>query len=308
MVVVSHLKALQALEMAIRVGSLKGAADELGITPAAVGQRIRSLEDFLETDLLMRGRSGLQPTADLRRTLSDLRMAFAALDRVTEQLDFQRVTEIHIVADGDWSELWFLPRLEKFRKQNQNILFCINGSGDVPMRLGAPDCRIEYSEIGKGEVLFRDRLLPVVSQDNVYRMAEDDGSITLEGMPLLHLEPQRDDPMHSGWIDWVEEFGYRTVGVDRGVHYRNARLALEAARKAVGFLVCGLSLVENDLSNGSLVHPFPIKDSIQAPLPYVLTVSSHGTIRPQLQRFCDWLRSEAEQTRISLEAAASSSD
>jgi LysR family glycine cleavage system transcriptional activator len=47
----THLKSLQALEMAIRVGSLKGAANHLGITPAAVGQRIRSLENYLGVDL-----------------------------------------------------------------------------------------------------------------------------------------------------------------------------------------------------------------------------------------------------------------
>ena len=89
----SHLKSLQALEMAIRVGSLTGAADQLGITPAAVGQRIRTLEVYLERDLLMRGRSGLKPTADLDHALADLTTAFAALERVTESLDFQRVAE-----------------------------------------------------------------------------------------------------------------------------------------------------------------------------------------------------------------------
>ena len=59
MPVATHLKSLQALELAIRCGSLTGAADRLGITPAAVGQRIRALEDYLGTDLLLRGRSGL---------------------------------------------------------------------------------------------------------------------------------------------------------------------------------------------------------------------------------------------------------
>ena len=306
MVVASHLKSLQALEMAIRVGSLKNAAHELGITPAAVGQRIRSLEDFLGTDLLMRGRSGLRPTADLSHALTDLKAAFAALDRVTEDLDFQRVTEIHIVADADWSELWLLPRLEEFKSENPNILFCINGAGDVPMRLGAPDCRIEYGEPSNGEELFRDRLLPVVSPANVYRMDSGDGNISLEGMPLLHSEAQRDDGMRPGWLDWIAQFGYRSIGVDRGVHYRNSRLAMEAVRKDVGFLVCGLSLIERDLANGSVVHPFPTEKNILAPLPYVLNVSTHGAVRPQLQRFCDWLRNQATQTRKSLELAAMS--
>jgi len=293
--------------MAIRVGSLKGAAELLGITPAAVGQRIRSLENYLRTDLLMRGRSGLQPTTDLNRALVDLKAAFAALDRVTEDLDFQRVTEIHVVADADWSELWLLPRLEEFKKENPNILFCINGAGDVPLRLGAPDCRIEYGEPGKGEVLYRDRLLPVVSPENVYRMDIGGGQVSLEGMPFLHLEAQRDDGLHPGWLDWVAAFGHRSEGAERGVHYRNTRTALEAVRKTVGFLICGLSLVERDLTEGSVVLPFPANQNLVAPMPYVLTVTAHGTMRPQLQRFCDWLRDEALLTRKSLELAMSSS-
>ena len=99
----SHLKSLQALELALREGSLTAAAARLGITPAAVGQRIRSLEEYLGTDLLLRGRSGLQPTAALEQALGDLQIAFTALERVTQVLDFQRVAEIHVVADPDWA-------------------------------------------------------------------------------------------------------------------------------------------------------------------------------------------------------------
>lgn len=302
MSVASHLKSLQALEMAIRLGSLKAAAERLGITSAAVGQRIRSLEEYLGSDLLLRGRSGLKPTADLQRAMTDLESAFAALDRVIETLDFQRVTEIHIVADPDWSELWLMPRLPSFRADNPNIRFCINGAGDVPMRLGAPDCRIEYCAPGRGDVLYRDCLLPVSGPDNLWRLAGRDTDLLLEGMPLLHLDAQRDDPMRPGWQDWVERFGYRREGVVRGVHYRHARLALEAVRQNVGFLVCGLSLVEDDLARGRCVMPFPGHQCLAAPLPYVLIVTGHSTIRPQLQRFCDWLRAEADLTRRRLAA------
>lgn len=84
---VTHLRSLQALDLAIRAGSLKAAARELGVTPAAVGQRIRALEDYLGTDLLLRGRSGLTPTPELNLVLDDLKQAFDALERVTEALD-----------------------------------------------------------------------------------------------------------------------------------------------------------------------------------------------------------------------------
>ena len=256
--------------------------------------------EYLGSDLLLRGRSGLQPTTDLERALADLKTAFASLDRVTETLDFQRVTEIHIVADPDWSELWLMPRLGAFRAENPNILFCINGAGDVPMRLGAPDCRIEYRTPDKGEELYRDRLLPVSGPDNLRRLADWDKDMPLEGMPFLHLEAQRDDPLRPGWQDWVDCFGYRREGAGRGVHYRHA---LEAVRQNVGFLVCGFSLVENDLSEGRVVLPFPAHQSLTAPLPYVLSLQGHGTQRPQLQRFCDWLRTEARVTKASIDAS-----
>lgn len=292
----THLKSLQALEMALRQGSLKRAAEALAITPAAVGQRIRALEDYLGTDLLVRGRSGLQPTAELDRAVFDLKAAFAALDRVTQTLDFQRITEIHIVADIDWADLWLLPRLPKFRAENPNILFCVNGAGDVPVHIGAPDCRIAYGPPTSGDVLFTDILLPVTSPDNLRRLADWDKNMPMEGMPLLHLKEQRGDPARPGWTDWFNQHGQRREGMDRGVHYRHARLALEAVRQDVGFLVCGLSLFQEDLAAGRVLLPFPADQHIIAPQPYHLTIRETKPMRPQLQKFCDWLRNEAAQT------------
>ena len=292
--------------MAIREGSLTGAAKKLAITPAAIGQRIRALEDYLGTDLLLRGRSGLQPTAELERAVLDLKAAFAALDRVTETLDFQRIAEIHIVADRDWAELWLRPRLVRFRAENPNILFCINGAGDVPMRIGAPDCRIEYGPLASGEVLFVDILLPVTAHDNLRRMAGWDKEMPMEGMPLLHLQEQRDSPARPGWIDWIDKYGQRREGGSRGIHYRHARLALEAVRNDVGFLVCGLSLIQEDLVAGRVVLPFSASQHIVAPHPYHLSVPQTRPIRPQLQRFCDWLHKEAAQTTAWLAATVGS--
>ena len=304
MTAATHLKSLQALEMAIREGSLKDAAARLGITPAAVGQRIRALEDYLGTDLLLRGRSGLKPTADLAIAQADLKSAFAALDRVTAALDFRRVTEIHVVADTDWAELWLLPRLPAFRDVNPNILFCINGVGDVPLRLGAPDCRIEYGNLPGGDVLFRDRMLPVTGPDNLRRLAVWDDKLHMEGLPLLHLEAQRDDPLRPGWPEWFDSFGQRIEGVGRGVHYKHARLALEAVRQEVGFLACGLSLIQEDLDAGRVVLPFPPHQSIEAPMPYSLRISDHAVMRPQVQRFRDWLCAEGHATANFIATAA----
>jgi LysR family glycine cleavage system transcriptional activator len=261
------LKSLQALELALREGSLKSAADALGITAAAVGQRIRSLEEYLGADLLARGRSGLVATPELQPALADLRTAFAALDRVTAALDLQRETEIHVVADPDWADLWLLPRLPAFRQGNPHVRLCINGVGDVPMRLGAPDVRVERGS--RGVMLYHERLLPLCSPDNLRRAGPGDAPERLDGLPLLHLEPAAGEPL-PGWRDWLAAFGGRSSGLDRGPRFLRADSALAAARASSGFLLCGVSLALADLESGALVMVAPSAAALVAPDPYRL--------------------------------------
>ncbi|WP_354298054.1 LysR family transcriptional regulator [Phenylobacterium koreense] len=53
-----HLNALRAFEAAARHGSFSLAAGELGVTPAAVGQLVRTLEEWLGAPLFHRGSTG----------------------------------------------------------------------------------------------------------------------------------------------------------------------------------------------------------------------------------------------------------
>lgn len=290
----THLRALQALEAAIRKGSLSEAAAELSITPAALGQRIRTLEDFLDTELIVRGRRGTRPTQELEDALADLQTAFQCLNRVTEALNFQKASAIHIVADFDLAELWLAPRLQRFRSAHPNINFCINGRGEVPSRVGSPDIRIERGETSEGNLLYEDAFVPVSDPANMWRVAKHDAKDVMEGVALLHVESRNELP---GWVDWFEKYGNRRTALDRGQKFRNTRLALEATQKAVGFMFCGVSLIEEDLQKGSLVLPFPAELSVKAPFPYrVWTRGTAGT-RPQLQRFLDWLHGEGRETQ-----------
>lgn len=330
----THLNGLQALEMAIREGSLQAAAERLGITSAAVGQRIRALERFLDTDLLLRGRSGLQPTEALRASLDDLHAAFAALDRVADGLDFQRSAEIHIVADPDWSDLWLTPRLRVFRETHPNIRFNVNGEGDVPMRLGAADLVIDRNPQGRaaqGEPIYTEVFLPVGSPENAARISDpyaikaDDGTPrylpvgtlsdternwrhsqqgSLEGFPLLHIKPRPDAPETPGWADWLAAFPHERTSPERGVQYALVRNALEGVKSNAGLLVCGLSCVLDDLKSGALSLPFPGTECLVAAHPYRLAARHEAMSRPQVRRFVDWLRSEAAVTRAEMAALA----
>src|SRR5580658_4156912 len=171
MTATSHLRSLQALELAIRTGSLRAAADALAITPAAVGQRVKALEDYLGIDLLTRGRSGLRPAPSLHAALPHLSAAFRELEAAATLLDLQRGSEIHIAAVSDFADLWLKPRIGAFRAEHPNTLFCINGEGEAPLRLGLVDCEITFGPVAGGDLLFRDYVAPISSPENTTRIA-----------------------------------------------------------------------------------------------------------------------------------------
>lgn len=290
----THLRSLQALESAIRKGSLSDAAAELSITPAALGQRIRTLEDFLDTELIVRGRKGTRPTQEPENVLADLQTAFLCLGRVTTALNFQKASAIHIVADMDLADHWLNPRLHQFREAYPNIKFCINGSGDVPSRVGAPDIRIERGPDAKGDILIEDYFVPVTAPENLWRVGLHDKDTEMEGVSLLHVQSRMDEP---DWTTWSKTFGKRKSGLTRGQKYRNTRLALDATRKTVGFMLCGVALIEDDLRAGRLVLPFSSAMGIRAKTPYRLWTRDPVASRPQLQKFVDWLRDEGQKAQ-----------
>jgi len=307
--VTTHLGSLQALELAVRLGSLKAAATALNITPAAVGQRIKLLEDYLGVELIARGRTGIRPTRELEAAIPHLVAGFRELEMTSRVLDFQRVHELQIVADSDWADLWLRPRLPAFRALRPNTHFCINGVGDVPVRLGQADCEIWFGP-SRGYAqefeLFSDYLLPVGSPENAARIAKLPDEERLEGFPLLHLDCYQDDPQHLGWPEWIARFGHRRTAPGRGIRYRTLANALEAVYSSAGLAVCGLSLVESACAEGRLALPFPLAQGGWTSHAYRLGIREGGRRSGHTAAFRDWLLEQAHSTRSRLDEMVSS--
>jgi len=300
MTAVSHLRAFQALELAMRHGSLKNASEILGITPAAVGQRIKALEDYLGFELIVRGRSGLRPTGELAPVLGHLEKAFAELGMAAELLDFQRVNEIHIAANSDWVELWLVPRLAEFREMFPNILLCINGEGDVPMRLGRADIEIRFGACTDQEnidLFYRDFLAPVGSLENtrrIRRLAKEDD---LEGFPLLHLDFYKEDPDAITWPDWIQAHGHRKTGFTRGIRYQRIAPGLQAIASDAGFMICGLALISDKVEKGEVVLPFEVGKGAWTSHAFHARYRRDAMVRSQIKCFRQWLMDESRKTK-----------
>lgn len=308
MVAPSHLKSLQALEAAWRLGSLQAAARTLSITPAAVGQRIKALEDYLGVDLLTRGRSGLAPTATLAPALAHLRAAFRELEAASELLDLQRGHEIHVAAASDFAELWLRPRLAAFREAHPNISFCINGEGDAPLRIGTVDCEVSFARMVEQEgrdLLFRDFLVPVSSPENLQRISRVPAAERLEGFPLLHLDFYRDDPAAPNWPTWIATHGHRRSAPERGIRFQRISAAVEAVVADAGLAICGLALLREWLEPSRLVLPFPVATGAWTSHAFQARYRAEALQRPQVRRFRAWLAEQARETASWLEGFVS---
>jgi LysR family transcriptional regulator, glycine cleavage system transcriptional activator len=305
MLVVSHLRAFQALELALRTGSLKAAADLLGITAAAVGQRIKGLEDFLGHDLIVRGRSGLRPTPVLAKALDPLKRAFLELNNAAEALDFQRTNEIQIAADSDWVDLWLRPRLSQYRKQQPHTLFCINGEGEVPLRLGRSDVEVHFRAPHENEnatVLFHDFIVPISSPDNVRRIGRLKKRASLEGFPLLHLDFYKNDPAALGWPEWIEKNSHERSAPQRGIRFQRIAPGVEAVVSHAGLMMCGLALILDRFKANDVMLPFPVQSGVPTSHAFVAAFRADSLLRPQVRRFRAWLETEARETVQALEA------
>jgi LysR family glycine cleavage system transcriptional activator len=294
----SHLKSLQALELAVRTGSLKAAGEVLAISPAAVGQRVKALEDYLAVELLARSRTGLKPTPALAGAIDHLAAAFRELEAAANMLELQRAHEIHIAAAPDFADLWLKPRLAAFRAAHPNTRFCINGEGDAPLRLGAMDCEVDFGPLSETtELLFRDYVLPVASPENTLRLAELAEVDRLEGFPLLHLDAYRDDPATPGWAAWAALHGVNRSAPDRGIRFQRIARLLQAVRANAGLAICGTALASELVDQGLLTFPFAVTKGAWTAHGFRARFRKEALGRLQVKRFREWLLAESAATR-----------
>ncbi len=304
----SHLRSLQALELALRTGALKDAAARLGITPAAAGQRIKALEEYLGLELLVRGRAGLRAAPAFEAVAPRLSAAFRDLEQVAAELDMQRGHEIHVAAAPDFADLWLKPRLARFNSAFPNIRFNINGQGNASFLVRPADCEIRFgaaTQAGGIDVLFGDFVLPVGSPENTLRIGRVSRRDRLEGFPLLHLDFYRDDPGAPDWPQWLKAQKLRRTEPNRGIRYQRIATAIDAMLANAGFTLCGIALLRPMLDDDRLSLPFPVSTGTWAAHVFQARFRADSLVRPQVRRFREWLAAEADGTRQWLARIAS---
>ena len=120
------LNALRVFDAAARHLSFTRAADELAVTPAAVGQQIRALEDMLGVVLFRRTSKGLELTDEAGGGLEPLRSGFLHFEDAVQAMQAGQSSHVYtIAAPRDFFAVWLAPRLAAFRKANPDVRYAL---------------------------------------------------------------------------------------------------------------------------------------------------------------------------------------
>lgn len=120
------LNGLRVFDAAARHLSFTRAADELAVTPAAVGQQIRALEDLLGVVLFRRTSKGLELTAEAAAGLEALRSGFLHFEEAVQAMQAGQSSHVYtIAAPREMFAPWLAPRLATFRANNPQVRFVL---------------------------------------------------------------------------------------------------------------------------------------------------------------------------------------
>lgn len=286
------LSTVRSFEATARHGSAARAAEELHVTPGAISQQLRKLEDFVGQRLFERQARGLVLTDAGRVLLAGCQEALAALQRATAQLRHQRQVLL-VSCTPVFAAQWLVPRLQDFLQSDPEVDVHVSTTARL-VDLAAEGVHFAVRH-GLGRYaglqarrLLDDDLQPVCSPLWVaHRPTAQAADITAAG--LLH-DGQRDD-----WQLWARAAGRPQLDTSQGIVFVDSNAAIEAALAGRGVALARRSMVVTELEQGRLlalqVPP------LVTPLAYYLVFREPTLAQPAARRFHDWLLAQAALAR-----------
>ncbi|MGI9350387.1 MAG: LysR family transcriptional regulator [Rhizobiaceae bacterium] len=228
------LEWIRAFETAGRTGSFTAASEELGLTQAAVSQRITNLERQIGTRLFVRKPRGVALSVEGEAWLPNVTNALNELEQSFQWLFGDERDTITISASATMIELWFAPRMHLWigsRVPQISFSTMVLQADDhlpdttVKIRYGLGDWPDHY----KVE-LFREAISPVVSPKLL------SSNTPWQNLPKIALSGPRD-----GWQEWMRMTGDKPMPAAR-IRFDSFSSALAASVAGAGVLLGSLPL------------------------------------------------------------------
>ncbi len=298
----NHLNALRAFETTARRGGYVAAADEIGVTPEAVGQLVRTLEGYLGVRLFDRGRAGrrLVPTQEALVVLPGLTDAFRTLAGAIERLKSLSASGVlTLTSVPSFTAKWLMPRLPTFLAAQPEIDIRLDITDRVvDLEAGDADVAIRYGQgnwpgVSSTTLFANENIFPACSPELLEKTPE---LLTPAGMSkqVLIRDTTITHPDYPSWRHWFRKFGL--VGDESApmIEFNAALMAIEAAILGQGVALVREHLVREELESRRLVRLFPDHELSTGWSYYVLT-SKQPCHRALV--FANWLASQAASSQ-----------
>jgi LysR family glycine cleavage system transcriptional activator len=290
------LNSLRAFVAAARHLSLAKAADELAVTPGAVSQQIKQLEDHLGCALFRRTNRQMLLTDEGQACLPGLIEAFERMHEALQAI--ARIGQdgrLTVSVAPSLASKWLVPRLDRFTALHPEIDVLVSASMALAdFESEDIDCAIRY---GAGrypglvvEKLMAESVLPVCSPSLLKDKKPLKTPADLQHFTLLHDDSPDQDPSCPDWRMWLRAAGIEHIGARRGVHFNQSSLVVEAAISGRGVALAKARLAADDIRAGRLVTLFNVKQPIQFAYYFVSPAAKSALKRVQL--FRKWLGDE----------------
>ncbi|WP_136475784.1 LysR substrate-binding domain-containing protein [Pseudomonas sp. DG56-2] len=249
------LNALRVFEVVARHLNFRLAAEELGVTQAAVAQQVRGLEASLDLRLFDRMPRGLALTDAGLGYSGSIRSALAMIDEATRLLRPQSA-HLTVSVTPTFASKWLIPRLGSFALSYPDIDLRVLATDRLShFSTDGVDIAVRYgkSEFGAGlnsELLMEQRIVAVASPTLFDGIVATVSFEQLQDFIMLH-------DAHNFWPQFLAElFPQHAQPTAKNLRFNQTSLAIEAAISGQGIALASMAFVHDDIVAGRLVQVF----------------------------------------------------
>ena len=285
-----NLGGLRAIEAVGRLGGLRAAAEEIGVTPGAVSQQIQKTEAQLGRRLFAREPRGLVLTPQGEAVLRHLTSGLSELSAAVALAGRGREDTLTVSVAPVFAGKWLVWRLTDFNERHPEIRIRV----EATLALADPNLSDVDAciRVGKGpwpgveaEWLLEQRIFPVCSPALA---AEIRAPRDLGRVPII-----RDARAMVSWNTWLGPRGEDESLLGAGPIFSDGSLCLDAAVAGQGVFLAWETLACDALDAGRLAAPLPGREPTG--LAYWFVTARRRRKSPGLRAFEAWLREQLDR-------------
>ena len=290
------LPAMRVFEAAARHGNFSRAAEELGMTQAAVSYQIRVLEDRVGAPVFVRHARGVALSEVGQRLSRPTREAFDLLRDAYSEARGRAGETLSISVTATFAAKILAHRIGGFQIENpaiavrvdvnQTLVDFSRDEVDVAIRLGRGD----WSDT-RSEMIMPSTYTPMLSPDLAHRIGGVKQPADLLKLPII-------EPSSPWWQRWFEAAGLPDAMSGQGAGLELGAQLIEAnatiAGEGVGMLTP--SFYRRAVEQGRLLQPFELV--LEDTMSYWLVYPESRRNAPAIKAFRDWLMSELNEAGL----------